>query len=211
MVHTFFVQTLSPGTCRLLHTSHFGLENSPSQNAEAVQHVQAVHTAGASTSPTTDCDSRLRKEQISLVARQVQSECTFRKTVSDRASYPITLPGLSIDDMMYDCELGSFRLAAGDPFQTEKVAVWLAVAGTGFTLVCDKHENRQQAESILKLLARCLQEHIQALTQPENVLLKSDRVATIVHHLLPCGRLLFMNHTVIKQIERDIEIQLRAK
>lgn len=224
MVHAFIVHTLGEATCRILHTSHFGLENmSGDAEVDQQQHGTMSTTTPGSTAassssgspsqqPLASPDPRLlRKEQIALVARQVQSEYTFRKAVSDRPSYPITMPGISIEDMLFDSEIGTFRLAPGDPFNNELIAVWLGVANTGFTFVCDKHENRQQAEAVLKLLAKHLQEQAQALTQPENVLLKNDRVATIVHYLLPCGRLLFMNHTVIKQIERDMESQLKAK
>ncbi|XP_072025754.1 AP-5 complex subunit sigma-1-like [Amphiura filiformis] len=221
MVHAFIVHTMSTGICRVLHTSHFGLETMPSDNTEVTQRDPGRATtpsplqntdASATTTSMSPADPRLlRKEEIALICRQAQSEYTFRKAVSERPDYPVTMPGMSIDDMMFGAEIGSFRLATNDPYQTERIAIWLGIAGTGFTFVCDKHENRQQAEAVLKLLARYLQEYTQALTLPENVLLKSDRVATVVHYFLPCGRLLFMNHTVIKQLEKDMEIQLRAK
>ncbi len=218
MVHAFIIHTMSTGTCRVLHTSHFGLENMSGDNTEVVQqdqpHLSQPQNTGASAKNTSQAEINprlLRKEDTSLIARQAHSEYTFRKAVSERTAYSVTMPGMSVEDMMFGAEIGSFRLAAGDPYPTERIAIWLGVAGTGFTFVCDKHENRQQAESVLKLLARYLQEHAQALTTPENIMLKSDRVATVVHYFLPCGRLLFMNHTMIKQIEKDMEIQLRAK
>ncbi|XP_054766460.2 AP-5 complex subunit sigma-1-like [Lytechinus pictus] len=198
MVYAFIIHTLPPDTCRVLFSCTFGFEN-------AKLDERSIENEGAVTEMRT-----LRKEQMALVARQVQSEFSFQKAVSERVTYS---DGLSSgqDDLLRDAELGMFRLAAGDPFKTEKIAVWLGVGKTGFILVCETHENRLQVENQLRLLVKNLQEHVKAVRQPTEVLEKGDRVMEVLHHFLPSGRIIFMNHALIKQTEKELDIAMKLK
>lgn len=198
MVYAFIIHTLPPDTCRVLFSCTFGLEDAGVDD-------HRIENEGDVTEMRT-----LRKEQMALVARQVQSEFSFQKAVSERVTYN---DGLSNgqEDWMRDAELGMFRLAAGDPFKTEKIAVWLGAGKTGFILVCETHENRLQVENQLRLLVKNLQEHVKAVRQPIEVLEKGDRVMAVLHHFLPSGHIIFMNHALIKQTEKELDIALRMK
>ncbi|XP_038070705.1 AP-5 complex subunit sigma-1-like [Patiria miniata] len=210
MVYACIIHSLSPSVeasvCRVLYACTFGTEDRLDDPSEP---------------PTTsgqlnlEIDTRtFKKEQLALVARQVQSEYAFRKSVVskdqvEQSTGVYSVTGLADDASQAD--IGFFRLAAGNPFRGEKIAVWLGLANVGLTLVCERSENRLLAESALKLLAKSLQEHVQAVSQPVEVQLKGERVAIIVHQFLPSGRLVFMNYTVIRQLEKDMENMLRGK
>jgi hypothetical protein len=77
-------------------------------------------------------------------------------------------------------------------------------------LILQKEENRILAENVLKLLIRYFQEYLRVLNQPAEAALKADRVCLILHKLLPDGALVFMNHRVIRAIERELEILMKS-
>ncbi|XP_033126486.1 AP-5 complex subunit sigma-1-like [Anneissia japonica] len=205
MVYAFIAHSLLPGTCRVLYSTTFGLEDS--QNIDYIPRLNGEPIS----KPESGKDRRVeRKEQMSLVAKQVQSEFSFRKTVLG-CTVEDDMRRHSIEDPSGNTVTGCFRLSAGEPFVTEKIVVWQGLGNFGLSLVCEKHENRLQAEAVLKLLARYSQEHMKALDQPHETLLKADKMAAIVHHILPQGRLLFMNHTVTRQLEKELENMISAK
>lgn len=109
------------------------------------------------------------------------------------------------DDTLPDLEVGCIRLPVGNPFSVERIALWLGAGNTGFSLVCEKSENRLLAENVLKILIRFIQEHVRVLNQPSEARLKSDRIALILSRFLPNGNLLFMNHRVVRQLEKEVE------
>ncbi|XP_033633229.1 AP-5 complex subunit sigma-1-like [Asterias rubens] len=216
MVYAFIIHTLNlsagAGMCRVLYSSVFGSDGTPDYCLANMEDQTGSSPASVTLSQQQLNDMRtVRKEQLALVARQVQSEYSFRKAVhgGDHAEQDTSFSGLLDDPSQF--EHGMFRLKGGDPFQGEKITVWLGLGSVGLALICEKNENRLLAEGALKLLARYLQEHVQVLTQPAELLTKGDRVAVIVHQFLPSGRLLFMNHAVTKQIERDMDNLLRGK
>ena len=43
------------------------------------------------------------------------------------------------------------------------------------------------------------------------IMLKAEKTAAILHHFLPSGQLLFMNHKLVAQCERQLEKTLAAK
>ncbi|XP_071949279.1 AP-5 complex subunit sigma-1-like [Antedon mediterranea] len=206
MVYAFIAHSLLPGTCRVLYSTTFGLEDS-----QTVNYISRPSDVDSESKHDTGKDCRVeRKEQMSSVARQVQSEFSFRKAVLG-CSVEDDMLRHSIEDPTVKSISGCFRLPAGDPFVTEKIVLWQGIGNLGLSLVCEKYENRLQAEAILKLLARYLQEHLKALDQPQEILLKMDKVAAIVHHILPQGQLLFMNNTVVKQIEKELDNMINSK
>ena len=220
MVYAFIIHTLNPpagaGICRVLYSCLFGIEDMPVGTMNPADDQTKLSPSVKVPLSQQMSDLRtIRKEQLAQVARQVQSEFSFRKAVAVVGDYvePGTsmhsITGLTDDSSRF--EYGMFRLSAGDPFQTEKITVWLGLGNIGLALVCEKSENRPLAESTLKLLARFLQDYVQAITQPVELLTKGDRVAIIVHQFLPSGRLLFMNYAVIKQLEKDMDNLLRGK
>lgn len=98
----------------------------------------------------------------------------------------------------------------GEPFKEDKVVVWCGAGNTGFAFVLHRDENRVLAESILKLLIRYFQEYLRVLNQPAEAALKADRVCLILHKILPDGALIFMNHRVVRAIERELEILMKS-
>lgn len=109
------------------------------------------------------------------------------------------------DDTLPDFEFGCIRLPEGNPFTVERIALWLGAGNSGFTLVCEKSENRLLAENVLKILIRFIQEHVRIINQPSEARLKSDKIALILSRFLPNGNLLFMNHRVVRQLEKEVE------
>ena len=95
--------------------------------------------------------------------------------------------------------------------------------------VCELDENRLLAEMILTIIVRLIREHVTSLEQKNaevytwkhhththtlslsQILLKAEKTAAILHHFLPNGQLLFMNHKLIAQNERQLERTLAAK
>ncbi|XP_022086649.1 AP-5 complex subunit sigma-1-like [Acanthaster planci] len=210
MVYAFIIHTLNPSVeaeaCRVLYACTFGSEDSLDDPAEL--------PLSSNTSDQVIDRRTFKKEQLALVGRQVQSEYSFRRSACSRDQSEQVAGGLSLAVSLDDAgqwDVGFFRLLAGDPFRMEKVVVWLGLANIGLALVCERSENRLLAESTLKLLLRYLQEHVQAATQPAELLTRGDRVAIIVHQFLPSGRLVFMNYAVIRQLEKDMENLLRGK
>ncbi|XP_072177497.1 AP-5 complex subunit sigma-1-like [Diadema setosum] len=202
MVYAFITHTLPPDTCRVLFSCTFGLEDVSDPEG---------HGGGDGDNSRRPIDELriVRKEQMALVARQVQSEYSFQKAVSERLIQGDALSGQ--EDLLQDAEVGLVRLAAGDPFQTEKIAIWIGVGKAGFVLVCEPHENMLQAENQLRIVVRNLQEHVRAVRTPSEMLEKGDRVAAVVHHFLPSGRIIFMNHALIRQTEKELELAMKVK
>lgn len=186
MVYALIIHTLVPGPCRLLYSSVFVHE--PEINEEVTGDERAT-----------------RKEHLLEVAQRVQSEYSFRFVASEDDSAE-DLTGLSsTNELMSNLKSGVFRLSPGNPFKEEKVVLWKGLANAGFTLVCEKDENRLIAENVLDHVIRHLQEYCQIILQPSEAILKVDRVVTIIHQFLPNGQLLFMNTRYLRQMEKELE------
>ncbi|MES9884788.1 MAG: hypothetical protein ABW185_28410 [Sedimenticola sp.] len=140
---------------------------------------------------------------------QIHSEYQFRRATANR-TVEDDIQALNREDTLPEMELGYLRFAPGEPFAKERIGVWLGAGNTGFTLVCYKEENRLLAESVLRLLVRCLQEQLRVLNQPAEVSLKADRVSLIISKLLPDGALIFMNHRVVRGLEMELDILMKA-
>lgn len=153
-----------------------------------------------------------RREQEQAVADEVQSEYSFRMATSGR-SYELEMQILLTEGTLPEFEIGYFRLSPSGATATkeEKIVVWLAALNTAFSFVCDVNENRLLAESVLKLLIKYLQDYCRAVSEPNLVLAKPDRVALIVDQFLPKGKLLFMNHRVVRQFEKELEIKMKSQ
>ncbi|XP_078586003.1 AP-5 complex subunit sigma-1-like isoform X2 [Branchiostoma floridae x Branchiostoma japonicum] len=108
-------------------------------------------------------------------------------------------------------QTGIFQMPPGEPFGTKVFTVWQTAANCGLALVCENHENRQQAAATLSQIFRLLRQHLRVLTQPEEVLQKADRVAAILHHFLPQGQLLFLNSRAVRHKEKELELMLSGK
>ncbi|XP_035659546.1 AP-5 complex subunit sigma-1-like [Branchiostoma floridae] len=193
MVRSVIIQTVTPGPCRVLYAQMYGC-------------------AGDQTGSLAQTAARGRqKEQVATVARQVQSECSFQQhcaaadPVGEEVRRHLSQEGAVVP------QTGIFQMPPGEPFGTKVFTVWQTAANCGLALVCENHENRQQAAATLSQIFRLLRQHLRVLTQPEEVLQKADRVAAILHHFLPQGQLLFLNSRAVRHKEKELELMLSGK
>ncbi|XP_020650887.3 AP-5 complex subunit sigma-1 isoform X2 [Pogona vitticeps] len=197
MVHAFLIHTLlsrpgdEAGPCRVLYSRVFspeGLDDAGGANREKKKLIQ--------------------KEQILVVARQVESMCRLYQQASGRppSDHSVLLPDEPVS--LQDVPSGVFRLSSGDPFAEDKTVLWLGIHCLGFALVCDPHENLMLAESALQLLVKCLLEHLKLLSSGSDVLLKADRIEVILGKVLPHGQLLFRNDQFVLGLERELSASL---
>lgn len=192
MVYAFLIHSLAPGPCRILCCSVFTHDSLP--DGVIIQD-----------------ERESRKEQLLQVAQRVQSEYSFRYVALGGTSHE-DLSGLaSTDELLSNLKTGFFRLSQGTPFAVERIALWKGLANCGFTLICEKDENRLVAENVLNLIIRHLQEYCQILLQPSEAILKADKVTAVTHQLLPEGQLLFMNNRFLRQVEKELEQVVNAK
>ncbi|XP_078382759.1 AP-5 complex subunit sigma-1-like isoform X2 [Oculina patagonica] len=192
MVYAFLVHSLVPGPCRVLYSSSFVHESPPDGVASEDERAR-------------------RKEQLLQVAQRVQSEYSFRYVASGNDSQEDFSGLSSTDELLSNLKAGVFRLSSGNPYQVERVVLWKGLANSGFTLVCEKDENRLIAENILDLIIRHLQEYCQIILNPSEAILKVDKVAAIIHQFLPNGQLLFMNNRYLRQVEKELEQVMNLK
>ncbi|XP_074847736.1 AP-5 complex subunit sigma-1 [Carettochelys insculpta] len=197
MVHAFLIHTLHPrpgegaGLSRVLYSRVFGSERlNPSLEERGPHDLEKERLC--------------RKEQLLVVARQVDSACKLLHQASGRPApdFLIQLPDEPIS--LHDAPSGVFRLPPGDPFAENKTVLWLAVLSLGFALVCDPQENLVLAENTLRLLVRCLLEHLKLLSQGSNVVLKADKTEIILSKFLPHGQLLFLNDQFAQGLEKEL-------
>ncbi|XP_013389295.2 AP-5 complex subunit sigma-1-like [Lingula anatina] len=194
MVYAFIIHTVSPGTCRIIYSSSFG------------QEIQIIDTQRENDPAKHGSDLRTeRKQNLHRVAQLVQSEFAFRRVVTGK-TLDDDLLKLNNEGTLPEFELGYIRLPVDEPFQNEKIVVWMAAVNCGFTMICEKNENRSLAENVLKLLIRYLQEHLRILNQPTEAMTKVDKIAVVLDIFLPSGQLLFMNRRLVRQFEKDLEL-----
>lgn len=203
MVYAFIIQTILPGPCRVLYSNTY----IPEPDLPGNDGMMSDKTA--STSMRT-----MRKERLQAVAEEIQSEYGFRVATSNR-SYDVELQTLLNEGTLPDFEIGFFRLASDieevHSSNNDKVVVWLAALNCAFSLICDENENRMVAESVLKLLIKYSQDYCRILGEPNNALTRPERIALIENQFLPNGKLLFMNHRVVRQFEKELEIKMKSQ
>ncbi|KAL3863808.1 hypothetical protein ACJMK2_005539 [Sinanodonta woodiana] len=192
MVYAFIIHTLLPGPCKVLFYQIYGQDE-----CDLKHEVQQPSDLKAT-----------RKTQIEQAANQVHSEYQFRRAVENR-TVEEDIQTLANEDTLPEFELGFISLLEGEPFAKPRIAVWLGAGNTGFTLVCHETENRVLAENVLRLIIRCLQEHVRILSQPAEAFLKVDKVCLVLSCFLPEGSLIFMNHRVIRGLEKELETLIK--
>ena len=207
MVYAFFIQTVLPGHCRILYSNTYIPDPSTESN---------MTQEGDNTEQIPGESRTRRKERLQSIAEEIQSEYGFRVATSNR-SFDIELQTLLSEGTLPDFEIGFFPLSENtvnisrSTSKEEKIVVWLAALNCGFSLICNTNENRILAESVLKILIKYFQDYCRILGEPNNVLTKSDRVALIENQFLPNGKLLFMNHRVIRQFEKELETKMKSQ
>ena len=199
MVYAFIIHTLLPPVPKILYSCVFGSETIDSDIGE--------DSVGGIRSAT--------KEQIVEVALEIQSQYNFRTSVSGR-SYEANMQALQNEGTLPELELGFVRFPCGRQAGSDgkssgrvKTAVWLGALNCAFVLLCDAHENRVLAEHALKVLVKHLHEHCRVFHQPADVPGKVDRVALVLNQFLPGGQLLVMNHRLLRQFEKELDVKIK--
>eukprot|EP00118_Oscarella_pearsei_P007654 m.38084 g.38084 ORF g.38084 m.38084 type:complete len:189 (+) comp32519_c0_seq1:46-612(+) len=188
MVYCFLVHSVNPGPCRVLFSTFYGF-----QKDESI--------------PDGKLRAR-RKEQLNQVAEQVQSEFAFRCSTTGTKYHGDSIS----DELLAVKETGFFRLPAGCPFRESKVVLWTTQAKCGYTMVMEPDENRMLAETVLNLMLRLVDVYVKKQDEAAlQILLKADKMASVVHIFLPNGQLQFINHRVVEQYQKELEILLSGK
>ncbi|XP_065843662.1 AP-5 complex subunit sigma-1-like [Oscarella lobularis] len=189
MVYAFLVHTVNPGPCRILFAAFYGCEDSESEIPDEKLRAR-------------------RKEQLNQIAEQVQSEFSFR---SSTTGTKYSGEGIS-DELLAVKETGFFRLASGCPFKESKFVLWMTQARCGYTIVMEEDENRILAENVLNLMLRLIDVYVKKQDETTiQILLKADKMASVVHLFLPNGQLQFINHRVVEQYQKELELLLSGK
>lgn len=209
------IQTVLPGECKILFCYNF----SPPVLALGDNEL----SSGPERNPPPDTDSigdlrTKRKKILSEVSKEVQSQYAFQSSVSGR-SYEEDLQKITNEGSVPNVELGYLRLKhclssdcdtiALSETEEEKIVLWMATLNCGFSLLMDPCENRMNAESVLKLLIRHLHSRCQVLTQPNEIGNRADLIGIVLEQFIPAGTLLFMNHRVVRQFEKELEVKFK--
>ena len=190
MVLGFVIAKISSTSWRLLHSTLY-----PSPPGDI------SHPGASPASLDTRGD---RKESISEVVRRIQIEFSFQFSANFLAS------SSKADENNISVN-GTFLLHSNDPFPCQQVVVWRVSSGIGYALICDIAENLSLADYVLEVLIRVILDNIsQELTGPK-ILLEAEKITGILHVFLPSGTLLFMNHKIVRHLEKDVEAILSAK
>ncbi|XP_073416027.1 AP-5 complex subunit sigma-1 [Dendrobates tinctorius] len=146
-----------------------------------------------------------RKEQMSAVARQVESRCLLRRQASHR-------PAADSEEMvvLHEEDVGVLGLSAGSPFPQEMVVLWVGVHLFGFTLICDLQENLTLAEMTLRMMVKYLLETLRLLTHSSHAVLRADKMELILDAFIPQGTLLFLSHAAVQALEKELSGCLTA-
>ena len=193
MVYAFTIHTLLPPVPKILYSCMFGCER-------------------VECEPGNDSSRTALAEQVGQVAREIQSQYNFRASIT-RRSYEADMQVLQNEGTLPELELGfvRFREACENDasYRRAKTALWVGALNCAFVLLCDAHENRALAEHVLKVLVRHLQEHCRVFYQPADIPSKIDRVALVVNQFLPGGQLLVMNHRLLRQFEKELDVKIK--
>lgn len=88
--------------------------------------------------------------------------------------------------------------------------IWQGVPGIGFSLVCEKECNILHAQSVLDVIVSELEKYLLLLSYPTSVAKTIDSVALVVDLCIPGGQLLYLNSSLMKCIEKQLEINLQT-
>jgi len=149
------------------------------------------------------CNGEIRvqeNENIDLVLSRVTEELLFQEEVKslviDQSSK------VSMDPLCGTLSLSKDQLNCKFPCNV----IWETCFKCCFMLVIDKNENIALAENILKLIIRYATNIFNMIEEHEKqIRLYPERMTAVLHIFLPSGKLIFMNHRVVKQFEKDLD------
>eukprot|EP00112_Aurelia_sp_Birch-Aquarium-sp1_P020310 Seg5203.3 transcript_id=Seg5203.3/GoldUCD/mRNA.D3Y31 product="AP-5 complex subunit sigma-1" protein_id=Seg5203.3/GoldUCD/D3Y31 len=159
-----------------------------------------VFGAGLNQDVPVDDQRKVRKQQLQQIAARVNSEFRFKKACTFENQDEVQ----GADRLVQFKETGVFRLPIGKPLPVEKHVIWQALETLCFTFILAPEENKALAENVLSLIVQLLLQTFRSIDQSEEMLRSPDKVATVLHIFLPNGQLIFMNHRVVKQLEKEL-------
>ncbi|CAH1782715.1 unnamed protein product [Owenia fusiformis] len=235
MVYAFIISSLRPGPCTVLYTKRFGYKFRENYNEK--DQIQTEGTeADIYKGQGHESENEIRRQQIAADTRYakaieaqeqhigelVQSEYNFRKALSSK-SFEEDFQRLNNDDVLPDLEKGCIRLQASKQYQLTRdyTVIWVGTLNCAFIFVCEDDENKQQAELTLKLIVKYIQQYTGLLntsvteslsrfgstSSPSRI--RIDRVTPVIKYMVPNGHLLVMNHRLVRQFEKELDVAMR--
>lgn len=193
MVHSFFVHTLNPESCRIIYSLAFYNPN----NGDIVQD-------GEETADIKTRSCQVSATHLQPVANRVVGEYIFHEDCSANTAIEEDYFRAKDGDAVPDLPQGVFKTKLSWD-EKEKLVLWQAGFSCAFVMIVEINENTTLAKTILSELIRVLQNKLQVLTQPSNVYLKPDAVNVIVKRIVPSGQLLFLNNRTFRAIKKEID------
>ncbi|XP_012558475.1 AP-5 complex subunit sigma-1 isoform X1 [Hydra vulgaris] len=142
----------------------------------------------------------IEHENLVSIINRVNSEYSFRRDVANNKEL--------IDQ---GTETGIFRLKNSLIPNVHSV-LWKSSNGYAFVFVMVAGENITSAVDILGLIVKySLSIFNMAENQDSQLLQYPEKMVALLHVFLPAGQLLFLNHRLIKQLERDLNKILSDK
>lgn len=212
MVYGVLLHTLRSSPPRILFSRHFGTDVPKTSNENPFDVKQEDDNDVLDMVTVTNSDPRIqRKDYFLSIAERVQSEYSFKTTVTPR-SYETEAQILATEGTLPDFEIGFFKFLPADEEggHPGRIVIWMGALNCAMTLVCYPAENRLAAELTLKELVKYTQQHCQVWGQAIEAVLKADRVTLIVNQFLPNGQLLISNHRLIRQLEKELEAKMKS-
>lgn len=149
---------------------------------------------------------KLREKHLKQIAARVNSEFRFKRAcnlelVIDSANSDSRQTGM--------LESGVFRLPVGKPLPTEKHVIWQVSESCGFTIILSPDENKALAENILDIIIKYLRQIFKSFDQYSELMENMDKIASVLHYFLPNGQLIFMNHRLMQQLEKEMFLEMK--
>lgn len=151
---------------------------------------------------------QLREDQLVFISARVCSEFIFKKASSTSTGDETAS---SESKLLSSIEAGVFRLPKDKPLPVEKHVIWQAISNIGFAMVLSSEENKALAENVMNVIVQYILQMFRSADSLEEMVLNPDKIATVLHVFLPNGQILFMNHRVVKQLEKEINQILNEK
>ena len=207
MVYAVIIHTVIPGSCKVLFSRTYGQDENLASNTSS--HISNGDCELGGTAISEDRAAGSRKQLLRTIAERVQADYTFAKSVC-LVSMEDEFKNFSEMQVIPSSEMGFTRFPKGEPFSNEKIAVWLASLHYGFTVLCERNENRLLAELALKQLICYMRDQLKIYQHPDVFYNRPDQIAYVVDKFIPNGQLICMNQKLIKQFEKELDTQLKS-
>eukprot|EP00040_Diaphanoeca_grandis_P012873 m.65080 g.65080 ORF g.65080 m.65080 type:complete len:203 (+) comp23516_c0_seq2:403-1011(+) len=152
-----------------------------------------------------------RQSDMDLLAERICSESTTSSEMkaTRHVSPDPSVQGVNQGPVQVTEDGGVFRTRKGAPYSSQMLVHWKRAQNLAIALVRYPNENPMTVEMTLTTIARALGKHCSDVLQnPTELILHPEKVAAILHHHLPNGMLLLLNHTMGMQISAELDLFL---